>query len=246
MNEKSECDKYFALGVLLVLGIGFCVLSFFCGEEIMKKLWVHWGINLVLGIALIILVITFFVCCCVLSCSSIKSLENQYYVLTDENKNERETLLKQKNILVYSDVSFIYPRQFSGFYNLEKIEFFGEIKICDTAFFGCTNLKEIVFHNGVSGLGKYAFSGCKKLKQITYNNTMAEWRKIQQGENAFDGVKVSEVICTDGKIKISTKNKTTNDEKENTQKSGEEVKSDTEKQPVANTTPPTNTDQKNR
>lgn len=239
MNEKSECDKYFALGVLLVLGIGLCALSFFCREEIMKKLWVQWGTNLALGIALIILVITFFVCCCIRSCSSIKSLENQYYILTDENKNERETLLKQKNILVYSDVSFIYPRQFSGFYNLEKIEFFGEIKICDTAFFGCTNLKEIVFHADVSGLGKDAFAGCKSLEKITFYGNIP---KILD-DTVFKGIKNKiSIYATESNLKDAK-------EKFNSDKLGInfEVKqiTKTKKQPVE-AAPPTNTDQKNR
>lgn len=185
MNSDSF-DKNLNLILMTVLGICLCALV--ClnkgeGVEMMKTTtWIRWGTSLAIGIATIILLVVIFICIFVNGYGVIKSEKNQYYVLTEKNKHHRSLLKKQKNILVYDDIHYIFPHQFSGFYNLEKIEFFGEIQIHEAAFFGCTNLNEVVFHNNITSIGKNAFSGCKILEAITIPKSVTSI-----GENAFAG-----------------------------------------------------------
>lgn len=203
------CDNNednFVLTIMLALGVCLCVIAFFCGGEMMMKVptWIRCVICIAAGL-ISLAVCAIVLCFCVSSvckvfncCKAIKISEKEYFVLTKENINNRCTLENQRNILVYDDITCIFPHQFSGYYNLEKIEFYGKVRIQEASFFGCTNLNEVVFHNDITFIMENAFAGCKKLETINYSGTKEEWEKITFGNNWKKDIPAKVVTCSDG------------------------------------------------
>lgn len=201
MCTEEESDRSFILGVLLVLGLCFCVLAFFCGEEIMRK-FCCFGI---VGILLIAVgFILLLLCCC--NCKNQKECDNNDFAIVHELNDGkikmccRKYLKCKKNLAFHPRITKISEDIFSGFYNLEKVEFYSEIEICEASFFGCKNLQEINFYRGVKNIGDNAFAGCSNLTTITYSGTKVEWNAVAGnfGNGWKTNVPATGVTCSDG------------------------------------------------
>ena len=74
--------------------------------------------------------------------------------------------------------------------------------IGDLAFEYCTSLTSITIPEGVTTIGEYAFSDCTGLTSITFEGTVAEWNAIQKDFWWNNRVPATEVICSDGVVKL--------------------------------------------
>ena len=66
------------------------------------------------------------------------------------------------------DLSYSSLIDKNAFYNcisLEEVNI-GAYYINGGAFFGCNNLKKVIFTEGLTGVGSYAFAECKQLKEL--------------------------------------------------------------------------------
>ena len=68
--------------------------------------------------------------------------------------------------------------------------------------YNCYNLTSINIPNGVTSIGVKAFSTCYSLTSITFEGTVAEWRAIELGGLWNSRVPATEVICSDGTVKL--------------------------------------------
>lgn len=186
---------------MTVLVICLCFLVCIERGELEMSSCIKWWCSLIFGIIIILLFAVIFVLFICDYRSIINAAENQYYVLAEKNTHYRSLLKKQKNILVYKSIDCIFPHQFSGFYELEKIEFYGNIEIQEAAFFGCTNLSEIVFHSKDIRIGENVFAACKKLKTIKYAGTKDDWNNVCDnfGNDWKKDTHIDQVICRDNK-----------------------------------------------
>ncbi len=62
--------------------------------------------------------------------------------------------------------------------------------VCDSMFYGCTNLTEIVLPQGITSIGKKAFYNCKNLTEFTIPSSVTS-----VGENAFSGCVCLTIYC---------------------------------------------------
>jgi hypothetical protein len=70
------------------------------------------------------------------------------------------------------------------------------------AFEGCAKLSKINIPRSVDEIAHYAFSGCTNLNAITFEGTKSEWGKIKLCYGWNDNVPATEVICSDGVVKL--------------------------------------------
>lgn len=76
-------------------------------------------------------------------------------------------------------------------------------KIGYSAFEGCTSLTNITIPNSVTEFDFSAFEDCTSLTSITFKGTIANWRAIHKGTDWNYHVPATEVVCSDGTIKLS-------------------------------------------
>ena len=93
------------------------------------------------------------------------------------------------------------------------------------AFWGCSRITSITIPNGVRGIGSYAFIGCSNLTDITipdslttiddcafeqcysltnitFEGTVNQWNAISKGGYLYYTVPATEVVCSDGTVKL--------------------------------------------
>ena len=70
------------------------------------------------------------------------------------------------------------------------------------AFSSCSRLTSVVIGDSVTRIGDSAFSSCSRLTSITFDGTIAEWVSINKANNRNSNVPATEVICSDGRVKI--------------------------------------------
>ena len=71
------------------------------------------------------------------------------------------------------------------------------LRVDDSAFNGCTQLKKIILNEGIKELGKYSFSGCSSLESISLPHTL-----LNIYEGAFYGCDNLDKITLPNNIKI--------------------------------------------
>ena len=74
--------------------------------------------------------------------------------------------------------------------------------IGDYAFLNCPSLTFITIPNSVTSIGVSAFEGCSALDSITFQGTIAQWEKIEFGEDWNFKISTNVVHCTDGDVEI--------------------------------------------
>ena len=110
---------------------------------------------------------------------------------------------------------------------LQQVELPKElVNIADKLFVGCSVLKQVSISDGLVSIGNYAFSGCSSLGSITlpktlssignnafywcvnlktvnFEGTVEQWNMVTKGSNWYSGSALSEVVCSNGTVKIS-------------------------------------------
>ena len=110
---------------------------------------------------------------------------------------------------------------------LQQVELPKElVNIADKLFVGCSVLKQVSISDGLVSIGNYAFSGCSSLSSITlpktlisigtnafywcvnlktvnFEGTVEQWNMVTKGSNWYSGSSLSEVVCSNGTVKIS-------------------------------------------
>ena len=71
-----------------------------------------------------------------------------------------------------------------------------------SAFAVCDSLTSITIPDSVTRIGDSAFSNCYSLTSITFEGTVAEWNAIQKDFWWNNRVPATEVICSDGVVKL--------------------------------------------
>ena len=70
------------------------------------------------------------------------------------------------------------------------------------AFCGSSGLTSIIIPNSVTSIGILAFEDCTSLAHIVFDGSIAQWKAIAKGFCWNDDVPATEVICTDGTVKL--------------------------------------------
>ena len=70
------------------------------------------------------------------------------------------------------------------------------------AFFNCSSLTSIVIPDSMTSIGYWAFYKCSSLTSITFEGTVAQWNAITLGSNWKYYVPATEVVCSDGTVKL--------------------------------------------
>lgn len=110
---------------------------------------------------------------------------------------------------------------------LQQVELPKElVNIADKLFVGCSVLKQVSISDGLVSIGNYAFSGCSSLGSITlpktlisigtnafywcvelktiyFEGTVEQWNMVTKGSNWNYGSALSEVICSNGTVKVN-------------------------------------------
>lgn len=133
---------------------------------------------------------------------------------------------KLENITIPDSVTSIGDFAFSGCYGLTSITIPDSVtSIGARAFLDCTNLtsvnipdcvtnieyatfancsglETIVIPDSIDIINSFAFSDCYHLTSINYEGTVEQWNSIYFGGNWNANVPATEVICSDGTVKL--------------------------------------------
>ena len=105
-------------------------------------------------------------------------------------------------VTIPNSVTTIGKRAFSGC-GFESITIPDSVtSIGEEAFLDCESLEEIVIGNSVKSIGAEAFCRCEMLTDIRFQGTIAQWERIELGNDWNDEVPASVVRCTDGDVEI--------------------------------------------
>jgi hypothetical protein len=74
--------------------------------------------------------------------------------------------------------------------------------IGDLAFYLCTSLTSVVIGDSVTTIGNSAFSNCSSLASVKFEGTVEQWNAISLGRDWNYKVPATEVICSDGTVRI--------------------------------------------
>ena len=82
--------------------------------------------------------------------------------------------LPVRSVVIPENYTNIYGVSFAGCETLETVICYAPLEETASMFEGCTNLRQVVFVNGVRSLGRGLFYGCDKLETV-YVDPM--WQK---------------------------------------------------------------------
>ncbi len=98
----------------------------------------------------------------------------------------------------------IADKQFVGCSVLKQVSISeGLVSIGNYAFSGCSSLGSITLPKTLSSIGNNAFYWCVELKTIYFEGTVEQWNLVTKGSNWNYGSALSEVICSNGTVKIN-------------------------------------------
>ena len=143
-------------------------------------------------------------------CSSLESIivesNNPKYYSQGNCLIEKDTntlISGCKNSVIPDSVTNIGKYAFDGCISLTGINIPDSVtRIGYAAFYGCKSLTSINIPNSVISIGQVAFDGCTSLTSITFEGTVAECIHISFGKNWNDSVPATEVICSNGTVKL--------------------------------------------
>lgn len=70
-------------------------------------------------------------------------------------------------------------------------------------FANCPNLTSITIGDSVTAIGDNVFWNCSSLANIIFEGTVAEWNSIKFGDDWKHGVPATQVICSNGVVKLN-------------------------------------------
>ncbi len=108
------------------------------------------------------------------------------------------------SITIPNSVTSIGDRAFLNCSSLTSITIPNSVtSIGDLAFRDCSSLTSITIPNSVTSIRIAAFYVCSSLASITFEGTVAQWNKINKGNDWNWGIPATEVICSDGVVKLN-------------------------------------------
>ena len=122
-------------------------------------------------------------------CSSLESIVvDSGNTVYDSRNNSHAIIESASNTLVWGCPNTTIPNTIT--------------RIDDYAFLNCPALTSITIPDSVKSIGVSAFEGCKSLTSITFQGTIAQWKKIEFGEDWNFHISTKVVHCTDGDTEI--------------------------------------------
>lgn len=113
-------------------------------------------------------------------------------------------LTEYKLIELPKDVVSIADKQFVGCSVLKQVSISdGLVSIGNYAFSGCSSLGSITLPKTLSSIGNNAFYWCVELKTIYFEGTVEQWNLVTKGSNWNYGSALSEVVCSNGTVKVN-------------------------------------------
>ena len=107
------------------------------------------------------------------------------------------------NLYNNAPVTQILEEAFSDATSLKSIIIPNNVtSIGERAFGYCTSLTSIIIPDSITSIGERAFSECTDLTSITFEGTVSEWNAIEFGYNWNENVPATEVVCSDGTVKL--------------------------------------------
>ncbi len=74
--------------------------------------------------------------------------------------------------------------------------------VADGLFALCTGLREVTLGADVTRIGVGAFYGCSALRVLHFKGTKAQWEAVTKETLWMDGTQLTQVICSDGVVKL--------------------------------------------
>ena len=110
------------------------------------------------------------------------------------------------SIVIPDSVTSIGEMTFYGCLNLMSVEIPDSVKeIGGWAFYFCRSLTSVAIPNSVISIGESVFYGCgDSLRNIVFDGTTAQWKAITS-TNWSNGLYTTEIICSDGIIRLYDK-----------------------------------------
>ena len=114
-----------------------------------------------------------------------------------------ECCLSLTSVTIPDSVTSIGYGAFSCCTSLTSVTILGGVtSIGNYAFDFCDSLTSIVIPDSVTSIGNSAFSYCENLTSITYQGTVKQWKSISLGDSWKYNIPATEVICSDGTVKL--------------------------------------------
>lgn len=109
-----------------------------------------------------------------------------------------------KSFTVPDSVTKVSGKAFSACFGIEYFTFgSGLTNIEAEMFYNKSGLKTVTIPASVTRIGVWAFMGCSNLTNITFEGTVAEWNAITKGSYWASTVPATEVVCSDGVVKLN-------------------------------------------
>ena len=111
---------------------------------------------------------------------------------------------KLQRLSLPTSLKSIRRNAFEGCSSLTEIEIPQGITELDGKMFGgCTSLASITIPESVTNIDVFVFKDCTSLASITFEGSIAQWNAISFGEWWNDDFSTTEVICSDGVVKLN-------------------------------------------
>lgn len=92
---------------------------------------------------------------------------------------------------------------FYGCYGITSAIFADDVLRIDAfKFYNCKNLTSVTIGSSVWAISESAFEGCTSLTSVKFNGTMSQWKDMMTGANWNKGCPFTEVVCSDGTVKV--------------------------------------------
>ena len=109
------------------------------------------------------------------------------------------------SVTIGDGVTSIGDDAFMSCDNLTNLHIGNQVtSIGDCAFNYCTKLTSIVLPVSIQTIYNYAFSNCKNVESVVFEGTVEQWNKITKYAEWNKSFSITEVVCTDGIVSISS------------------------------------------
>ncbi len=110
------------------------------------------------------------------------------------------------SVVIPANVAYIGSKAFENCSSLVSVTFSKNsqlIAIGNNVFYNCSSLISITIPNSVTSIHYQTFRDCNALTSITFSGTVAEWNAITKEFEWNHSVPATEVICSDGVVKLN-------------------------------------------
>ena len=104
--------------------------------------------------------------------------------------------------VIHEDTKVILASAFANCTSLTNITIPESLTHIGEAAFLSTGLTNIKIPESVKIISYGAFMGCRKLRSISFGGTINQWNTISLGSDWNCDISATEVICSDGVVKL--------------------------------------------